>query len=62
MPWSRQSARASAVSSGDRRGHRDFVGVAEALVEHGAEIDPRFLDGAAGPLLEWLELRVPGEL
>ena len=41
---------------------RDFVGVAEALVEHGAEIDPRFLDVAAGPLLEWLQFRLPGEL
>ena len=41
---------------------RDYVGVAEALVEHGAEVDPRFLDVAAGPLLEWLQLRIPGEL
>jgi ankyrin repeat protein len=41
---------------------RDYVGVAEALVDAGAEIEPRFLENAAGPLLEWLELRVPGEL
>jgi len=40
----------------------DYVAVAEALVEGGATLHPGFLDGAAGPLLEWLELRVPGEL
>jgi hypothetical protein len=41
---------------------RDFVSVAEALVEGGATLHTRYLDGAAGLLLEWLELRVPGEL
>ncbi len=41
---------------------RDFVGVARSLVEHGTHIEPRFLDVAAGPLLEWLQLRIPGEL
>ena len=33
--------------------------MAEALVAGGATLDPRYLGGAAGPLLEWLELRVP---
>jgi hypothetical protein len=41
---------------------REYVSVAEALVEGGATLHPHYLDGAAGPLLEWLELRVPGEL
>lgn len=41
---------------------RDFVAVAEQLVEAGAKIEPRFLDEAAGPLREWLQLRQPGEL
>src|ERR671910_535811 len=41
---------------------RDYVSVAEALVDGGAALDPRFLDGAAGPLLEWLQLHLPGEL
>jgi ankyrin repeat protein len=36
---------------------RDYVAVAEALVDAGAEIEPRFLDVAEGPLLEWLEQR-----
>ena len=34
---------------------RDFVGVAERLVAAGAELDPRFLDVADGPLAEWLQ-------
>jgi ankyrin repeat protein len=42
--------------------NRDYVGVAEALVEHDAELEPRFLGVAAGPLLGWLQLRIPGEL
>ena len=41
---------------------RDYVLVAEALVDGGATLDPRFLDGAAGPLREWLQLHLPGEL
>jgi ankyrin repeat protein len=41
---------------------RDYVAVAEPLVQAGAKIEPRFLEEAAGPLLEWLQLRVPGEL
>lgn len=41
---------------------RDYVSVAEVLVAGGAELDPQYLEGAAGPLLEWLQLRVPGEL
>ena len=41
---------------------RDYLGVAETLVEHEAELEPRFLDVAAGPLLEWLQLRLPGQL
>jgi ankyrin repeat protein len=43
-------------------GDWDYVAVAEPLVEAGAKLEPRFLESAAGPLLEWLELRVPGEL
>jgi ankyrin repeat protein len=41
---------------------RDFLGVARLLVERGADLEPRFLDVAAGPLLEWLQLQAPGEL
>ena len=41
---------------------RDYVGVAEALVEDNGELEPRFLEVAAGPLLEWLQFRAPGEL
>jgi ankyrin repeat protein len=40
----------------------DLVPVAEALVEHGEEIHPRYLNIALGPLREWLELQLPGEL
>jgi hypothetical protein len=43
-------------------GDRDYVAVAEPLVEAGAKIEPRFLDEAAGPLREWLQLLQPGEL
>jgi ankyrin repeat protein len=38
---------------------RDYVAVAEALLANGAEIEPRFLDVAAGPLLGWLERQRP---
>ena len=41
---------------------RDYVAVAEVLVDAGAELEPRFLEVADGPLLEWLQLRLPGEL
>jgi hypothetical protein len=41
---------------------RDYVAVAEALVEAGARVDPRYVEDAAGPLREWLQFRVPGEL
>ena len=34
---------------------RDFVGVAEQLVAAGAEIEPRFLEIADGPLAQWLQ-------
>ena len=34
---------------------RDYVRVAEGLVAAGAEIEPRFLDVADGPLAEWLQ-------
>ncbi len=34
---------------------RDFVGVAEQLVAAGAEIEPRFLEIAGGPLAQWLQ-------
>lgn len=50
------------ASAHPKFGARDYVAVAEPLVEAGAEIEPRFLEEAAGPLLEWLQLRVPGEL
>ena len=40
----------------------DYVNVAEQLVAAGAEIEPRFFDAAEGALLEWLQLRLPGEL
>jgi len=43
-------------------GDRDYVAVAEPLVEAGAKLEPRFLESAAGPLREWLELHLPGEL
>jgi ankyrin repeat protein len=41
---------------------RDYRAVAELLAAAGAELDPRFLEAADGPLLEWLQLRLPGEL
>jgi ankyrin repeat protein len=41
---------------------RDYVAVAELLVAAGDELEPRFLEVAEGPLLEWLESRLPGEL
>jgi ankyrin repeat protein len=37
---------------------RDYVGVAEALVAAGAELEPRFEDVAEGPLAEWLAERI----
>jgi ankyrin repeat protein len=40
---------------------RDYVAVAELLVAAGNEIEPRFLEVAAGPLYEWLEARTAGE-
>jgi hypothetical protein len=40
----------------------DYVPVAKALLEQGEEIEPRYLDVALGPLREWLELRLSGEL
>jgi ankyrin repeat protein len=41
---------------------RDYDSVAHLLVERGAKIEPRFLELAAGPMLEWLELELPGQL
>jgi ankyrin repeat protein len=38
---------------------RDYVAVAELLVAAGNPIEPRFLDVADGPLVEWLEERAP---
>jgi ankyrin repeat protein len=43
-------------------GDRDYAAVGKALVGAGAEIEPRFLEEAAGPLRLWLELQLPGEL
>ena len=40
----------------------DHLPAAEALVEHGEEILPRYLNIALGPLREWLELQLSGEL
>jgi hypothetical protein len=37
---------------------RDYVGVAELLVEAGAVVEPRFLEVAHGPLEAWLERRL----
>jgi ankyrin repeat protein len=37
---------------------RDYVAVAELLVEEGNVIEPRFLDVADGPLYDWLEERL----
>jgi ankyrin repeat protein len=37
---------------------RDYVGVAEALVAAGAELEPRFEDVAEGPLADWLAERI----
>ncbi len=36
---------------------RDYVAVAEALVAAGAEVEPRFLDVAQGPLADWFHDR-----
>lgn len=36
---------------------RDYAGVMEALVDAGAELEPRFEEVAEGPLAEWLEAR-----
>jgi ankyrin repeat protein len=46
----------AAHGSGHRRS--DHVGVAEALVGAGAEVEPRLLDVAGGQLLSWLEARL----
>lgn len=40
----------------------DHIPAAEALVEQGEAIHRRYLDIALGPLREWLELQLPGEL
>jgi ankyrin repeat protein len=37
---------------------RDYVGVAEALVAAGAQLEPRFEEVAEGPLAEWLATRI----
>jgi ankyrin repeat protein len=39
---------------------RDYVAVAEQLVNAGAKIESGYLGQAAGPLREWLQLHVPG--
>jgi hypothetical protein len=36
----------------------DYVGVMEQLVAAGAELEPRFLDVAHGPLADWLAARM----
>jgi ankyrin repeat protein len=39
---------------------RDYVGVAERLTAAGAQIEPRLVEVAGGPLLPWLEARTNG--
>ena len=39
----------------------DYVPVAEALVEAGEAVDPRYVEIARGPLREWLQLQLPGQ-
>jgi ankyrin repeat protein len=38
--------------------NRDFVGVAELLLQHGAQLEERFAEVAQGPLADWLEERL----
>jgi ankyrin repeat protein len=45
-------------SEAHRAPRRDYVGLAERLVAAGAELEPRFIDVAQGPLLRWLEERL----
>ena len=61
-PWRVRSLRDAARLGGTRlAGLRDpdgdHVGVAERLVAAGAQIEPRFLELADGPLAEWLQSR-----
>jgi len=53
----------AALSSGHNHSvpDRDFLAVAQALVDAGAEVEPRFVDVAAGPLLDWLQAELPEE-
>jgi ankyrin repeat protein len=37
---------------------RDYVSVVELLMEHGAELEQRFSEVAAGPLADWLDERL----
>ena len=37
---------------------RDYVAVATQLVAAGAELEPRFVEVAEGPLADWLEERL----
>jgi Ankyrin repeats (3 copies)/Ankyrin repeat len=39
---------------------RDYAAVAELLTEAGNRIEPRYLEVGEGPLLAWLEARLPG--
>lgn len=57
-PFSTPLAWAALGSAAHRLPRRDYVGVAEALVEAGAELEPRFLEVAHGPLEAWLEERL----
>ena len=47
----------AAHGSRDNGSSGDHVGVAERLVAAGAEIEPRFLELADGPLADWLQSR-----
>ena len=42
-------------SQAARGSDRDYVAVVEVLVEAGAELEPRFVEVATGPLADWLD-------
>jgi hypothetical protein len=37
---------------------RDYVGVVQLLLAHGAELEDRFVEVAQGPLADWLDERL----
>ena len=56
-----KGARAEDADAVQRLGGREPI-LANAQLALARDIEPRLLQIAAGALLEWLELRVPGEL